>query len=125
MRWSLVVYRVLVILLGLGILAQLYLAGRGVFGAGPFTAHVRLGQAMLPVALLAFIVSWAARPVARPGATGLLLALLVLQPILATVPRSSAPGVAALHALVGGLALLAAYRLAGSVWSGFLGGTVA
>ncbi len=74
--------------------AQFFFAGLGVFGAAGFGMHKTTGTLLVVASLLLLIVALAARPgMVRIGLSALLLALTILQFVLARGPSL----VAALH----------------------------
>ena len=98
-------YRALVWLTLAGLVAQVYLAGAGAFGARTYTLHATWGTALsIPVLLLLVLAFLGRVGRVRIGFTALLLLLYTTQLVLAGM-RSDAPYVAALHP-VNALALL-------------------
>ena len=95
------VHRALNLLILLAVPVQFYFAGFAIFGAGSTAMHAQLGNGLILVGLLSMLASFAARGRARPLFAFLLLLALVAQPILAFVPRASAPALSALHPVVG------------------------
>jgi hypothetical protein len=84
---------------------QFYAAGFGIFGAGSMVPHAIIGLSLILVALIsAMSAAIARRSLADVGRTVGVLALIVLQPILVHLPRSTFPEISALHA-VNGLAI--------------------
>ncbi|HEY8168531.1 MAG TPA: DUF6220 domain-containing protein [Candidatus Limnocylindrales bacterium] len=99
----------------IGLIAQVYLAGVGVF-AGSFTTHRDMGYivSLLPVLLLLF------GAIGRVGRRDLVLSLvLLLQGILQSIlvfQRVSAPNVAALHPVNGVVMLIIGLVLGVDAW---------
>lgn len=92
-----------------GVVTQFFLAGAGAFGATDFDVHRLIGDALVPVAAVAFSFAAAAR---RHRLTTLIvLVLLALQIVLAIVATDSERWVGALH----GLNALAVGAVAGSL----------
>jgi hypothetical protein len=95
-------HRVLNYLVLILVPVQFFAAGLAVFGASSFAMHQRVGWLMQLLALLSFVLSIFARKrgasVFRPF---LLLLFMILQPVLAFVPRASFPEISALHPVVG------------------------
>jgi hypothetical protein len=95
-------HRVLNYLVLLLVPVQFFAAGLAVFGASSFRMHQQVGWLMQLLALLSFVVSILAR---KRGASVLrafvLLLFMILQPVLAFVPRASMPELSALHPVVG------------------------
>ena len=77
---------------------QFYAAGLGLFGATSFAPHALLGYGLVIGATTLTGLTLAAR---LPRSTVMLAATLIpltlLQPVLALLPRASAPALAALH----------------------------
>ena len=100
-----------------GLVAQVFLAGLGVFSsAASFTTHRDVGYALsaLPVVLLvAGLLGGLGRRLALLAA--LEFGLFILQSVF-VVMRSSAPAVAALHPVNGFLILLLAIIIARDSW---------
>ena len=99
--------------LGLAVL-QYFLAGLGVFGAGlgsdDYTPHAAVGSFLTLVALILVILAVIGRREALP-ASGALLALMVLQTVLAQVGQD-AKVIGALHPLNGLVILFVAHQAA-------------
>jgi hypothetical protein len=84
---------------------QFYAAGFGIFGAGSMVPHAIIGLSLIAVALISAISAAIARRHLADVARALgVLGLIILQPILVHVPRSTLPELSALHA-VNGLAI--------------------
>lgn len=84
---------------------QFYAAGFGIFGAGSMVPHAIIGLSLILVALISAIsAAVARRSLSDVGRTVGVLVLIVLQPVLVHVPRSTLPELSALHA-VNGLAI--------------------
>jgi hypothetical protein len=79
--------------------AQFYAAGLAAFGAADFTAHAAFGWGMILLGLLAALLGGAVPRGTGVRVTAALVAvLLVLQPVLAFVPRVALPALSAAHA---------------------------
>jgi hypothetical protein len=84
---------------------QFYAAGFGIFRAGSMVPHALIGYFLLLVALVSFIsAAIARRSPADLGRVFGVLVLIMLQPLLIHLPRSSLPELSALHP-VNGLAI--------------------
>jgi hypothetical protein len=84
---------------------QFYAAGFGIFGAGTMVPHAIIGLSLIAVALVSAIsAAIARRSLADVGRALGVLGLIILQPVLVHVPRSTLPELSALHA-VNGLAI--------------------
>jgi hypothetical protein len=79
---------------------QVYAAGLALFGATSFVPHAVLGYLLIPGAVVLLALTAAVRP-PRPAVllAALILALAMLQPVLALAVRGRAPVLAALHPL--------------------------
>lgn len=95
------VHKGLVLFIGIGTWVQMFLAG--VWHAGVVAtpeAHVVFGLSLLLASLLALIAAAAVRlDRATIGRTGLLFALILLQPILIEQRRAGIPLLSAFHTL--------------------------
>jgi len=95
------VHKGLVLFIGIGTWVQMFLAG--VWHAGVVAtpeAHVVFGLSLLLASLLALIAAAAGRlDRATIGRTGLLFALILLQPILIEQRRAGIPLLSAFHTL--------------------------
>lgn len=89
----------LVALFLIGIPVQFYLAGRGVFGAGSYDAHKRVGDIMHLITVLAFVVTLFGADMRNRRDVALALGLAVLMTIQAIIPSFDHPNVGALHPL--------------------------
>ena len=98
-----------------GLIAQVYLAGMGVFG-GDFANHRNVGYGVGLLPIVMFVVGL----IGRVGRLDLgLTALLFVQGILQTVfilQRESSPSIAALHPVNGVLMLIIGIYLAYDAW---------
>jgi hypothetical protein len=96
------VHRVLNHLVLIAVPVQFFAAGLAVFGAASFRMHQQVGWLMQLLSLLSFVFAIFAR---KRGASVwralLLFVLMLLQPVLAFVPRASMPEISALHPVVG------------------------
>ncbi|HEX9635423.1 MAG TPA: DUF6220 domain-containing protein [Candidatus Limnocylindria bacterium] len=80
-----------------GVVYQVFLAGIGLLGGGDMTAHMGFGYLLPLVAILLFLVGWAAQPDRRTfRLTLLLMVLTLIQPNLPLL-RDVSPALAALH----------------------------
>jgi hypothetical protein len=79
---------------------QFYALGLGIFGAASFMPHATLGYLLIVGAMtLAALTLFARLPRPTVLLAAAIVPLTILQPVLALVPRASAPAVAALHAV--------------------------
>ena len=89
-------YQGLALLIGIGGIVQVFLAGLGIFGAESFSAHEGFGWALHTVAIAVFLLALVG-PRGRAIGMGFgLLALMTIQ-ILLVGTRADTPGLAALH----------------------------
>ena len=90
-------YHWLALLIAVGIVVQVFLAGLGVFGAESFDAHVGFGWMIHTAAILLFILALIGPRTGRAiGISFALLALMTVQ-IMLVGARDDTPWVAALH----------------------------
>ena len=90
-------YRGLGLLIGIGGIVQVFLAGLGIFGAESFSAHEGFGWALHTAAIVVFLLALLGPRTARAIGMGFgLLALMTIQ-ILLVGTRDDTPGLAALH----------------------------
>ena len=90
-------YHWLALLIAVGIVVQVFLAGLGVFGAESFDAHEGLGWMIHTAAILLFILALIGPRTGRAiGISFGLLALMTVQ-IMLVGARDDTPWVAALH----------------------------
>jgi hypothetical protein len=99
------------------ILAQLFLAGLGVFrAAADFATHRDFGYAFGWLTLVLLVLALAARaPRVQVGLSAVLLVQFALQSVFIALRRDS-PELAALHPLNGAIMLAVALVLARSAW---------
>jgi hypothetical protein len=91
------VYRWLALLIAIGVVVQVFLAGLGIFGAESFAAHEGFGWTLHTAAILLFLLALIGPRTGRDiGQSFGLLALMTVQILLVTT-RDDAPGLAALH----------------------------
>lgn len=91
------VYRWIALVIAGGVIAQFFLAGIGLFGAGSYEAHIQLGWALHGVAMVG-VVAAVVRPRTARAMIGsaALLAALTIQVSLPGL-RNDAPWLAAFH----------------------------
>jgi hypothetical protein len=95
-----------------GIAIQFYTVALAALGISGFTAHALLGWSMIAVALLSVIAASLSRiPLATLTVPVLALALVIAQPVLASIPRTVFPVIYALHALNAVIVLLLVLRV--------------
>ena len=96
-RLVLIAYAAIALLIAVGVIVQVFLAGLGVFGAESFDAHEGFGWMLHTAAIVVFLLALLGPRTRR--AIGLSFGLLVLMTIqIAFVnTREDAPYVAALH----------------------------
>jgi hypothetical protein len=80
-----------------GVLVQVYLAGRGIFGVSNFDAHKEVGNAIHGVSALILIATLFGTDMRNRTDVGLALALLVLTTIQMAIGSRDHPDVAAFH----------------------------
>ena len=89
-------YHGLALLIGIGGIVQVFLAGLGIFGAESFSAHEGFGWALHTAAIVVFLLALLG-PRGRAIGMGFgLLALMTIQ-IMLVGARDDTPGLAALH----------------------------
>jgi len=99
------------LLLG-GIAIQFYTVALAALGVSGFTAHALLGWSMIAVAILSVAAAGLSRmPRAALTIPVLTLALIVAQPVLASIPRTVFPVIYALHGANAVFVLLLALRV--------------
>lgn len=118
-RWALRAYVIAGGIFAVGVLAQVFLAGGAIFaGAGWWPAHAMFGMILSlgPIVLLG--LAFAARLGARTTwLTALLLALVVVQSMLPTLPAQlGVPILAALHPVNAVIIFALAWLLTLRVW---------
>ena len=90
-------YHGLALLIGVGGIVQVFLAGLGIFGAESFSAHEGFGWALHTAAIVVFVLALLGPRTARAIGLGFgLLALMTIQ-IALVGTRDDTPGLAALH----------------------------
>ena len=115
-----VAHLILALLLVVGVVVQIFLAGMGVFaGSSNFATHRDFGYLLelLPVLLVlaAAVGRLGRRQIVVPA---VIFGLFILQSIL-ILPRESVPAIAALHPVNGFLIALLAVSVARDAWSGW------
>src|SRR3954466_14212284 len=98
-------YHWLALLIAVGIVVQVFLAGLGIFGAESFEAHETFGGILHGLTILVFLLAIAGPRTARTIGMGFALAALVTIQIALVGARDDAPGVAALHPVLALFAL--------------------
>src|SRR3954447_7658521 len=104
-------YHWLALLIAVGIVVQVFLAGLGIFGADSFEAHETFGGILHGLTILVFLLAIAGR---RPGRTigmGFGLAALGAVQISLVGARDDAPGLAAFHPVLALFALGLAFHM--------------
>ena len=104
-------YHWLALLIAVGIVVQVFLAGLGIFGAESFEAHKNFGFILHGLTILVFVLAIAGPRTARTMGMGFALALLVTIQISLVDARDDAPGVAALHPVLALFALGLAFHI--------------
>ena len=90
-------YHGLALLIGVGGIVQVFLAGLGIFGAKSFSAHEGFGWTLHTAAIVVFLLSLLGPRTRRAIGMGFgLLALMTIQ-IALVGTRDDTPGLAALH----------------------------
>ena len=90
-------YHGLGLLIGIGGIVQVFLAGLGIFGAESFSAHEGFGWTLHTTAIVVFLLSLLGPRTPRAIGMGFgLLALMTIQ-IMLVGTRDDTPGLAALH----------------------------
>ena len=90
-------YHWLALLIAVGIVVQVFVAGLGIFGAESFEAHETFGGILHGLTILVFLLAIAGPRTARTIGMGFALAALVTIQIALVGARDDAPGLAALH----------------------------
>jgi hypothetical protein len=80
-----------------GVLVQVYLAGRGIFGVSSFDAHESVGGAVHGITALILIATFFGADMRNKADIGLAVALLVLTTIQMSIGSREHPDVAAFH----------------------------
>jgi hypothetical protein len=106
--------RVLATLIAAGVAVQFFLAGAGAFGATSFGAHRALGWTLLPLAVVAFVVSLPAMKFVRHSLA--LLFLVALQVVLGALGTDTQAWFGALHGLNALAVMAVAGTLARRIW---------
>ena len=104
-------YYWLALLIAIGIIVQVFLAGLGIFGAESFDAHEEFGGILHGLTILVFLLAIAGPRTARTIGMGFGLAVLVTIQIALVGARDDAPGVAALHPVLALFALGLAFHI--------------
>jgi hypothetical protein len=104
-------YHWLALLIGIGIIVQVFLAGLGIFGAESFEAHKSFGFILHGLTILVFLLALAGPRTGRTIGMGFGLAALVTIQIALVGARDDAPGVAALHPVLALFALGLAFHI--------------
>jgi Family of unknown function (DUF6220) len=90
-------YHGLALLIAIGIVVQVFLAGLGIFGAESFSAHEGFGWTLHTAAIVVFLLALLGPRTGRAIGLGFgFLALMTIQ-IMLVGARDDAPGLAALH----------------------------
>jgi hypothetical protein len=105
------VYRWIALVIAGGVIAQFFLAGIGLFGAGSYEAHMQLGWALHSVAMAGFVAA-----VVRPRTAQAIVgsaALVVAITIQVSLPglRNDAPWLSAFHPVLALAILYLAARI--------------
>src|SRR3954452_14574730 len=98
-------YHWLALLIAVGIVVQVFLAGLGIFGAESFEAHETFGGILHGLTILVFLLAIAGPRTGRTIGMGFGLAALVTIQISLVGARDDAPGLAALHPVLALFAL--------------------
>jgi hypothetical protein len=104
-------YHWLALLIAVGIVVQVFLAGLGIFGAESFEAHESFGFILHGLTILVFLLAIAGPRSGRTIGMGFGLALLVTIQISLVDARDDAPGLAALHPVLALFALGLAFHI--------------
>jgi hypothetical protein len=104
-------YHWLALLIAIGIVVQVFLAGLGIFGAESFEAHKSFGFTLHGLTILVLLLAIAGPRTARTIGMAFALALLVTIQISLVDARDDAPGVAALHPVLALFALGLAFHI--------------
>ena len=104
-------YHGLALLMAVGVVVQVFLAGLGIFGAESFSAHEGFGWALHTAAIVLFLLSLLGPRTARTiGLAFGLLALLTVQ-IALVGARDDTPYLAALHPVLALFVLALAFHI--------------
>ena len=104
-------YHWLALLIAIGIIVQVFLAGLGIFGAESFEAHETFGGILHGLTILVFLLAIAGPRTGRTIGMGFGLAALVTIQIALVGARDDAPGVAAFHPVLALFALGLAFHM--------------
>lgn len=111
------IHMVIAWLLVVGVVVQVWLAGRGVFDtAAGFAPHVQLGYTIGLVPLVLLVLGFVGGMGRRVAILAIALFALGLVQSILVVQRASNPSIAALHPVNGFLILLLAIVLARDSW---------
>src|SRR3954452_9699780 len=92
-----IAYHALALLIAVGVVVQVFLAGLGIFGAESFDAHKTFGGILHIISILVFLLAIAGPRTGRTIGMGFALAALLTIQIALVGERDDAPGLAALH----------------------------
>ena len=99
------------LLIALGIVVQVFLAGLGVFGAESFKAHENFGWMLHTAAIVVFLLALLGPRTGRTIGLGFgLLALMTIQ-IFFVGARDDTPGLAALHPVLALFVIWLAFQI--------------
>jgi hypothetical protein len=104
-------YHWLALLIAIGIVVQVFLAGLGIFGAESFDAHKSFGFILHLLTILVFLLAIGGPRTGRTIGMGFGLAALVTIQILLVGARDDAPGLAAFHPVLALFALGLAFHI--------------
>src|SRR5215208_5170966 len=99
--WIITVAGALAAFFAVASLVQIFFAGLGIFGAESFDLHESFGYVLHGIAIVVFLVALASPRRRRLAPAGLALAVLVTVQVGLVDTRDDAPGLAALHPLLG------------------------
>jgi hypothetical protein len=93
------------LLIAVGIVVQVFLAGLGIFGAESFEAHESFGWLLHTASILVFLLAIAGPRTGRAIGAGLGLFVLLTVQVMLVSTRDDTPGLAALHPVLALFAL--------------------
>jgi uncharacterized membrane protein len=111
------VYYALALLIAAGVVVQVFLAGLGIFGAEPFSAHETFGWILHTAAIVLFLLGLLGPRTGRAiGLSFGLLALMTVQ-IMLVGARDDTPGLAALHPVLALFVMGLAFHIGAPLFS--------
>jgi hypothetical protein len=104
-------YHGLALLMAVGVIVQVFLAGLGIFGAESFDAHVGFGWMLHTAAIVVFLLALLGPRTGRAIGLGFGLLVLLTVQVALVGTRDDAPYLAALHPVLALVALGLAFHI--------------